>query len=106
KVLDSDVCSSDLFIGILFSIAFMPLFLSRLWHYHYGKIITFWTMLFILFALYSFGLQTTINLTAHAIIAEYIPFILLLLALFTVSGGILIKSDVLSTPKLYNYSLI
>lgn len=94
------ICWSIPFVGILFSIAFMPLFLSRLWHYHYGKIITFWTMLFILFALYSFGLQTTINLTAHAIIAEYIPFILLLLALFTVSGGILIKSDVLSTPKL------
>ncbi|MWP61772.1 sodium:proton antiporter [Gilliamella sp. Pas-s25] len=87
------------FVGILLSIALMPLFLSRLWHHHYGKIITFWTMLLLLFALYAFGLQTTVNLIAHAVIAEYIPFILLLLALFTVSGGILIKCDALSTPK-------
>ncbi|NUF48589.1 sodium:proton antiporter [Gilliamella sp. ESL0250] len=87
------------FVGILLSIALMPLFLPRLWHHHYGKVITFWTILFLLFALYAFGLQTTVNLTAHAVVAEYIPFILLLLALFTVSGGILIKSDALSTPK-------
>lgn len=88
------------FIGILLSIALMPLFLSRLWHYHYGKIIAIWTLLFLFFTFYFFGLQPTIDLTVHAIIVEYIPFILLLLALFTVSGGILIKSEVISTPKL------
>ncbi|OCG36685.1 sodium:proton antiporter [Gilliamella sp. Gris1-4] len=97
---DLSICWGIPFVGILLSIALLPLFLPRLWHHHYGKITVCWTMLFLLFALYSFGLQSTIHLTAHAIIAEYIPFILLLLALFTVSGGILIKSDVLSTPKL------
>ena len=88
------------FVGILLSIALMPLFLPRLWHHHYGKVTLGWTLIFLLFALVTFGWQTTLNLTAHAIIAEFIPFILLLLALFTVSGGILIKSDVVSTPKL------
>ena len=87
------------FVGILLSIALCPLFLARLWHHHYGKIILVWTLLFLGSALFSFGLSTTIQLTAHAIIEEYIPFILLLLALFTVSGGILIKSDKISTPK-------
>ncbi|OCG40210.1 sodium:proton antiporter [Gilliamella sp. Fer1-1] len=88
------------FVGILLSIALIPLFLPQLWHYHYGKIIIFWTLLFLAFLLFLFGLQTAINITVHAIMMEYLPFILLLLALFTVSGGILIKSDVLSTPKL------
>ena len=87
------------FVGILLSIALCPLFLARLWHHHYGKIVLVWTLLFLGAALFSFGLSTTIQLTAHAIIEEYIPFILLLLALFTVSGGILIKSDKISTPK-------
>lgn len=87
------------FVGILLSIALCPLFLARLWHHHYGKIVLVWSLLFLGFALFSFGLSTTIQLTAHAIIEEYIPFILLLLALFTVSGGILIKSDKISTPK-------
>ena len=87
------------FVGILLSIALCPLFLARLWHYHYGKIVAIWTFLFLGSALFSFGLSTTIELTVHAIIEEYIPFILLLLTLFTVSGGILIKSDKISTPK-------
>ena len=87
------------FVGILLSIALCPLFLARLWHHHYGKIVLVWSLLFLGSALFSFGLSTTIQLTAHAIIEEYIPFILLLLALFTVSGGILIKSDKISTPK-------
>ena len=87
------------FVGILLSIALCPLFLARLWHHHYGKIVLVWSLLFLGSALFSFGLFTTIQLTAHAIIEEYIPFILLLLALFTVSGGILIKSDKISTPK-------
>ncbi|WP_294612146.1 sodium:proton antiporter [uncultured Gilliamella sp.] len=88
------------FIGILLSIALLPLLLPRLWHYHYGKIIIFWTLLFLISMLLSFGWQITITLTSHAILEEYIPFILLLLALFTTSGGILIKSDVISSPKL------
>ena len=87
------------FVGILLSIALCPLFLARLWHYHYGKIVAIWTFIFLGSALFSFGLFTTIELTVHAIIEEYIPFILLLLTLFTVSGGILIKSDKISTPK-------
>ena len=87
------------FVGILLSIALCPLFLARLWHHHYGKIVAIWTFLFLSSALFSFGLTTTIELTVHAIIEEYIPFILLLLTLFTVSGGILIKSDKICTPK-------
>jgi Na+/H+ antiporter NhaD/arsenite permease-like protein len=87
------------FVGILLSIALCPLFLARLWHYHYGKIVAVWTLLFLGCALFSFGLTSTIELTVHAIIEEYIPFILLLLALFTVSGGILIKSEKMSSPK-------
>lgn len=88
------------FVGILLSIALFPLFMARLWHHHYGKIIAIWTSLFIIAALMTFGFELTVQITAHAILEEYIPFILLLLALFTVSGGILIKSDVQSTPKL------
>ncbi len=93
------------FVGILLSIALFPLFMARLWHHHYGKIIAIWTSVFIIAALMTFGFELTVQITAHAILEEYIPFILLLLALFTVSGGILIKSDVQSTPKLNVYLL-
>lgn len=88
------------FVGILLSIALLPLFFPRVWHHNYGKIIYFWTLFFLIAFIISYGWQITINLTVHAILEEYIPFILLLLVLFTTSGGILIKSDRISTPKL------
>ncbi|OCG07729.1 sodium:proton antiporter [Gilliamella sp. wkB178] len=88
------------FAGTLLSIALLPLWLPRLWHYHYGKIISLWMLLLLVSMFVSFGWQTTVHFTTHAILEEYIPFILLLLALFTTSGGILIKSDAISTPKL------
>ena len=94
------LCWGIPFVGILLSIALLPLLIPRIWHHHYGKITIFWTLLFMGSACYFFGWQSTLELTTHAIFAEYIPFILLLLALFTVSGGILIKSEIVSTPKL------
>ncbi|KFA59385.1 sodium:proton antiporter [Gilliamella sp. Choc4-2] len=93
------------FAGTLISIALLPLITPRIWHHHYGKIIIFWVLLFMISAFYCFGYQTTIEMITHAILAEYIPFILLLMALFTVSGGIFIKSEIISTPEL-NVSLL
>lgn len=87
------------FAGILLSIALFPLFLPAVWHHHYGKIITVWTLLFVIPFACVFGLDTIIYIVAHATLEEYIPFILLLLALFTVSGGILITGNLKGTPK-------
>lgn len=87
------------FVGILLSIALLPIFLPTIWHHHYGKIIAIWTLLFIVPFAMVFGINPIIYIIAHATLEEYIPFILLLLALFTVSGGILIKGNFQGTPK-------
>lgn len=87
------------FAGILLSIALLPLVVPTVWHHHYGKIITIWTLLFVLPFAFVFGLDTIMSIVAHATLEEYIPFILLLLALFTVSGGILITGNLKGTPK-------
>ncbi|WP_392561663.1 sodium:proton antiporter [Orbus sturtevantii] len=87
------------FIGILLSIALLPLLLPTIWHNHYGKITAVWTLLFIIPFATAFGISSTTTLVAHAIFEEYIPFILLLLALFTVSGGIFIQGNFEGTPK-------
>lgn len=93
------------FAGILLSIALFPLLLPTIWHHHYGKIIAIWTLLFVVPFGITFGADTITYLIAHAIFEEYIPFILLLLALFTVSGGILIKGNLKGTPK-FNLMLL
>ncbi len=85
------------FAGILLSIALMPLFVPHFWHRHFPKVAIFWALVFAVpflifykgIALYSIG---------HIYIIDYIPFIILLWSLFTVSGGIYIKGSLKGTP--------
>ncbi|WP_157314908.1 sodium:proton antiporter [Chitinibacter sp. GC72] len=88
------------FAGLLLSIALFPIFAPHFWHENFGKIAAFWGALFVLpFALYA-GVGPTTGVIAHAILEEYIPFILILFALYTVSGGILVWGNLHGSPKL------
>ena len=87
------------FALILLSIATGPLFFAHTWHHHFGKITALWTMLFIAPFALSYGIDAGIGTIAHALVEEYIPFILLLLALYTISGGILIWGNLHGSPK-------
>lgn len=93
------------FALILLSIATGPIFFAHTWHHHFGKITAFLTLLFLIPFSIVFGLSESVHLIAHALVAEYIPFILLLLALYTISGGILVWGNLNGTPKL-NTSLL
>jgi len=88
------------FAGILLSIALAPLLLPHFWHHHYGKVAAAWSLAFLLPFAAVFGASTAgVNLV-HALLAEYIPFILLLTALFTVSGGVYIRGNLHGSPGL------
>ena len=88
------------FAMILMSIALGPLFFSYIWHHHFGKITAFWTLSFLIPFSLIFGAEAGIRTVVHALIEEYIPFILLLLALYTISGGIFVGGNLRGTPKL------
>ncbi len=86
------------FAGILLSIAILPLIASDFWHHNFGKISAFWATLFILPFMLSQGLPITIYEVLHVGLLEYIPFIILLLALFTISGGVQLTGSLVGTP--------
>ncbi|MDO5059605.1 MAG: sodium:proton antiporter [Neisseria sp.] len=88
------------FALILLSIATGPLFFSHIWHHHFGKITAMWTALFLLPFMALYGIGAGFGTVVHALVEEYIPFILLLLALYTVSGGILVWGNLHGSPKL------
>ncbi len=88
------------FAGILLSIALLPLLAPHLWHHHYGKITAAWALAFLLPFAAVFGLGPTGATIVHAMVAEYIPFVVLLTALFAVSGGIYIRGNLHGTPRL------
>ena len=91
------------FLGILLSIALLPLFSPKLWHHHYGKISLFWGLAFMVpFALMGNGddsLKTSFFYFFEVYILEFIPFIVLLMALFAVTGGIALTGTLRGSPK-------
>ncbi|NIM20144.1 MAG: sodium:proton antiporter [Candidatus Latescibacteria bacterium] len=87
------------FIGILLSIALFPLFAPRWWHDHFPKVSAFWAVIFAGPFLAVFGGEA-IHHILHTYFIEYFPFIILLWALFTVSGGLYIKGTLQGSPKL------
>jgi len=88
------------FAGLLLSIAVMPLAAPAVWHHHFGKIAAAWTLaLLIPFAL-SFGLAQTGGVLVHTLVEEYLPFTILLGALYTTAGGIFIRGNLHGSPTL------
>ena len=88
------------FIGILLSIAIFPLVAPHFWHKNFGKISLFWavSLLIPLLINHNIGVSITLYEVLHVGLLEYIPFIILLLALFTISGGVQLKGTLVGKP--------
>ncbi len=88
------------FMGILLSIALLPLVASHFWHRHYGKVAAFWALAFLLpFAWYA-DIGTAANAVLAVALHEYIPFVILLGALFTIAGGVRLTGNLHGSPSL------
>lgn len=85
------------FGGMLLSIALFPLFAPHFWHDHFGKVSLFWAALFAVpfIAVYR---GVAFFEVIHILVSDYIPFIILLWALFTISSGIVVSSVPRGTP--------
>ncbi|QHI98006.1 sodium:proton antiporter [Xylophilus rhododendri] len=81
------------FAGLLLSIALLPLIAPAFWHHHFGKIAAAWALLFAVPCALVFGGGAIAQTVVHALLAEYLPFIVLLTALYTVAGGIFVRGN-------------
>ncbi len=88
------------FAGILLSIALIPLMAPHLWHHHYGKIAVAWGLACVIPIFMAYPSDVAVGAVAHAMIGDYVPFILFVGALFVVAGGIHIRSSFAGTPML------
>ncbi|KAA2237878.1 sodium:proton antiporter [Salinarimonas soli] len=86
------------FVGILLSIALFPLLAPHAWEHHQGKIAAFWAALVLVPLALLKGLPAAVGASLHVALLEYVPFILLLFALFTIAGGIRIKGNLHGSP--------
>jgi len=81
------------FVGILLCIATGPVFYPHVWEHHFGKITTLLSALIVVPLLLTAGLHTATAALLHTALLEYMPFILLLLALYTTAGGIYLEGN-------------
>ncbi|MFO1305184.1 MAG: sodium:proton antiporter [Burkholderiales bacterium] len=86
------------FAGLLVSIAVMPLVSQRFWHRHYGKFSLAWALAFVVPLAWRFGIEEAWHQVVHALLLEYVPFVVVLFALFTIAGGICIHGRLAGTP--------
>ncbi|HYD61833.1 MAG TPA: sodium:proton antiporter [Noviherbaspirillum sp.] len=88
------------FAGLLLSIALCPLLIPVFWHHHFGKIAFGWSLAFLVPCAAVFGFGAAGGGAVHALVAEYIPFIILVTSLFVVAGGICMRGNLHGTPAL------
>lgn len=88
------------FAGMLLSIALLPLLAPMFWHHHFGKVAAGWSIALLLPFAVQFGAGAAGQALVHTLLAEYLPFIVLLTALFTVSGGIYVRGNLHGSPAL------
>ncbi len=85
------------FVGLLLSIALMPLKFPHFWEKNSNKAIVagLWALPVVIYLLFITPAPHELLLTAK----DYFSFIVLLTALFIISGGIVLKGDIQATPE-------
>ena len=85
------------FIGMLLSIAIIPLINFHFWEHHYGKISLAWIAIFSIPFLIGYKGDGWYEIV-HIVLLDYVPFIILLTALFTCAGGICLRGSLRGSP--------
>lgn len=86
------------FACMLLSIAIMPLAVPDFWHHHFGKVSAFWGLAFLVPYALIHGLDLALYALSHTVFTEYISFIILLLSLFTIAGGVCLRGSLVGKP--------
>lgn len=94
------------FVLLLGAIAVFPLIgaLEHFWENNQNKLFVAGGLAIVTLVYYQFfyvagGMESVKHVLEHAILADYIPFIVLLFSLYTISGGIRIEGDLPAHPS-------
>ena len=87
------------FVGMLLSIAFFPLFKPEWWEKNQLLVAVIWSLIFLVPFTIAYGVEIAWLKLSETVLLDYVPFIMLLLGLFTVAGGIHLKGTLVGTTK-------
>jgi Na+/H+ antiporter NhaD/arsenite permease-like protein len=88
------------FVGMLLSIAIVPLIKPELWEKYMLHAAMGWSLVFFIPFAYAYGIGEAWFRLLESVLLDYVPFIVLLLGLFVVAGGIVIKGTLAGTTKI------
>jgi Na+/H+ antiporter NhaD/arsenite permease-like protein len=86
------------FAGLLASMAMFPIVAPRFWHRRMGGIAFAWSAVLLAQQAVVSGPVAATVAAGHALLADYLPFIALLLALYATGGGVLLRGGLAGTP--------
>ncbi len=86
------------FLGVLLSIALIPMLAPRFWHRRMGTVALAWSLALLVPMAILSSPAVAAGAVWHALMAEYLPFVTLLLALYTAAGGILVRGAGAGSP--------
>ena len=87
------------FVGMLLSIAIFPLVRGEWWEKHELRVAVFWSLIFLIPFIIAYGFGVTGEQLAETVLGDYVPFIVLLLGLFVVAGGIHVRGTIPGTTR-------
>lgn len=87
------------FVGMLLSIAIVPLIKPHWWEKNMLWVALFWSLLFLIPFGIAFGSGVLVYQVLEMILLDYLPFIVLLFGLFVTAGGIALKGNLVGTTK-------
>jgi Na+/H+ antiporter NhaD/arsenite permease-like protein len=88
------------FLGLLASIGLGPLIAEAFWHKHYGKIALAWAAGLLIALAVRFGPAAALDGAEHSLLRDYLPFILMMYALYTAAGGVVLRGAHHGRPAL------
>ena len=86
------------FLGLLASMAALPVIAPRFWHRRMALVAAVWIAALVALQTLTTGLAVATAAVWHAMVIDYLPFIALMLALYTAAGGVLLRGGFAGTP--------
>lgn len=87
------------FVGMLLSIAVIPLIKPEWWEKNMLWVALAWSAVFLVPFAIAYGIGETWFRFLESVLLDYVPFIVLLFGLFVVAGGIALKGTLVGTTK-------
>ncbi len=86
------------FVGMLLSLALLPLVASHFWEAHYGKVAVAWALMAAVGLSAAFGFSPAKTEILGTLFHHYLPFVIMIGSLYTIAGGIQIRVESPGTP--------